>query len=434
MTTHLVRPLLACLLLAGTFDSQAAWKPAKGFFVPDATKSPDGKYGVLVPDEDHVKEGAQQNQVVELATGKVLGTIEADTYAVWKDGGGVNSMTGYGLGAAWSADGDVLSWNVGGEWFPSAWVLIKVENSAIAWQVDVLKKAQDIMLETTRATVPENYAAVKMNKDNGSAYPDGFTIIPSTPEGGFTLPWRFVCTIDSNPKGIERLPAKGNVGAAADLELAANGDVTLQSFQIEHDLTGVARAEGATASELRSPMAVKEEQGGGAFEKPAESAPDAAPKADGKAFNVPKENPLVTCVFPKPWSVDYDESNISIEASLGEDVVIYVQPIDATDVVGQTTEARKEISKLGVKFRKQVSDEGSESINGMDVASQTWQGKYGEGDAEVRMYVFSLPATDPDKAVDSSILVTVWGAPEDLEKFKSAIDKVLHQMKPRAAG
>jgi WD40-like Beta Propeller Repeat len=96
--------VLALVLAAlGAFASVAtARNLPDGFTVVPASISPDGKLGVIAPDLDHVKEREHQNKLIEIATGKVLAVIDADTAFEHQ-----NHTT---LSPTWSDDGSLLVW------------------------------------------------------------------------------------------------------------------------------------------------------------------------------------------------------------------------------------------------------------------------------------------------------------------------------------
>ncbi len=76
--TKLVLVLAPALLGAFAGPATARNLP-EGFTVVPASISPDGKLGVIAPGLDHVKEREHQNKLIEIATGKVLAVIDADT-------------------------------------------------------------------------------------------------------------------------------------------------------------------------------------------------------------------------------------------------------------------------------------------------------------------------------------------------------------------
>lgn len=191
--------------------------------------SPDGRLGVLAPDEQHYKEDVPQNKLVETATGRVLADIEATT--------GVEHMNHGGLKANWSKDGSLLLWVVEGKWFPRAEVLIKLESGKVVWQTNVLKEAQREILARTRKAKPEAYAAAVAHNQGkmGSAYPDGFTVDvkPSGDSGGSpSLPFVAQVTLTSNPKAIEDFPKEAQLDGVMTATIDASGKFNVTHFEL----------------------------------------------------------------------------------------------------------------------------------------------------------------------------------------------------------
>src|SRR5262245_15682380 len=136
------------------------------FIVPKSSVSPDGRYGVLAPaDWDHfADDGKPQNKVVEMQSGRVLASINAETGLMRMNHGGI-------LPARWSANNSYLIWTVDGKWAFRALVLLKIENGEVKWQHDLLKQMQQEILARTRKAKPRKYAsAKKANAGNGTAY------------------------------------------------------------------------------------------------------------------------------------------------------------------------------------------------------------------------------------------------------------------------
>src|SRR5262249_26529477 len=88
----------------------AAAKPPKNYTIPKSTLSPDKKLGVLTPDRDHVDDEGMRNQLVEVASGKVIAKIEAYPVA--------ERMNHISAQPRWSADSATLLWFVDGKWAP----------------------------------------------------------------------------------------------------------------------------------------------------------------------------------------------------------------------------------------------------------------------------------------------------------------------------
>jgi len=222
-----LRPFIACVFAAIIITCRAAavdW-PA-GFTVPASTLSPDGRYGVLVPDSDHYDEARPQNKVVEVAAGRVLALIQAET--------GMEQMNHGGIVPQWSADSQWLLWKVDGKWSPRALVLVKIAEGKVAWQTNILQQAQQAALARARTAEPKAYAAAKeYNKGNGSAYPDGFTIGVTTPvDDGkpVAVPLTVHADLSSNPKAIEGFPKAATLDATLDAVVTADGKFVVKKF------------------------------------------------------------------------------------------------------------------------------------------------------------------------------------------------------------
>jgi len=168
------------------------------FSIPTSTLSPDHLYGVTVPIFDVNRSDIMndsQNQVVEVATGRILAVIHGLT--------GYNRSLNFRetLPARWSPDGSILVWEVDGKWFPNTLVVLKIENGEARWQTDIMKVAQKAILDRTEKAFPEKFAAAKKaNAGNyGSAYPDGFAIDVDV-TGQISFPLHIQAALTANPK------------------------------------------------------------------------------------------------------------------------------------------------------------------------------------------------------------------------------------------
>lgn len=207
--------------------SVATTAVAEGFSVPKGSLSPDGRFGVLVPDQARFRDGIKgQNKLIEVSSGRVFATIDAES---WFQDPAVQMNHG-AAAARWSRDGSVLAWIVGGKWAPRAFNLIKVSNGEVEWQRDILGAAQrEILLQTRNADAQAYDAAKAENRGNGTAYPDGFTIDMELPDAGFTLPLVCTATLDSNPKQIEgRTSLRSSIRVAID----ETGQVTFSGMRL----------------------------------------------------------------------------------------------------------------------------------------------------------------------------------------------------------
>jgi hypothetical protein len=183
-------------------------------------KSPDGKLGVLVPDTDHLQEGVRQNAVVELATGKVVATIAADTIFQHESHADIR--------ARWS--GSTLVWYVDGKWGSYALVVLTFDHGV--HQFDVREAAVAKALAAMRAARPKVYADVKaLGGQMGSWYRDGFAIDvrPANP-GKPGLPLAIVIEMTSNPKEMDDVPTlEGNMTGTVGVD----GNLTVSKLTLK---------------------------------------------------------------------------------------------------------------------------------------------------------------------------------------------------------
>ncbi len=134
----------------------------------------------------------------------------------------------------WSEDSSLLLWKVNGKWFPDALVLVKLQNGNEKWQLDLLKTAQQAILERTGKAAPQKYKAAKdANDGNGAAYPDGFTVDVTTDgENSKTvsLPLSVHVDLTANPRQIENFPA--NLDSYLDAIVTGDGRFVVRNFQL----------------------------------------------------------------------------------------------------------------------------------------------------------------------------------------------------------
>jgi hypothetical protein len=214
-----------------------------GYSIPDITLSPDHRFGVTVPQEEYFEYDLKQvapleytvkisddprNSLVEVKTGKVLGVINADT--------GWDHM-GHGevLPTLWSPDESLLLWEVSGEWCPVALVLLKIQDGAVKWQIDLLKTAQKAILVRTRKAQPQKYvAAMKENSGSGAYFPDGFTVDVSAGNDAdqVTLPLTVHADLTSNCKHINTWPDEAELDAELDATVDRSGHFVVNKFRL----------------------------------------------------------------------------------------------------------------------------------------------------------------------------------------------------------
>lgn len=233
----MLRKLSLLLLLASSTCVLGGTVP-KGFTVPDDTRSPDGRYGVTVPilaenpftgnfkDWDHLR-----NSLVNVQTGRVLAVIRAGTVG-W-------DRMGHGeiLPPRWSSDGSLLIWQVDGKWSDDALVVLKLHDGKVRWQTNVLKVAEQAILDRTKQTAPKKYALVKRTNaafaggtdDPHCAYPDGFSIQVDALDP-VSFPLRITAELTSEAKpGTEMY---GVLASNLTGVLDADGKLTVTSFHL----------------------------------------------------------------------------------------------------------------------------------------------------------------------------------------------------------
>lgn len=227
-------------LIAGALHGQSL---PEGYTVPDFTLSPDHRFGVTVPQvayDDQIKD--PKNELIEVKPGHVLATIKAETG--W-DHANFNAV----LPSRWSPDGSLLLWNVAGKWFPTALVLLELQDGAVKWQLNVLKSSQQAILARTKKAKPGPYAAaMKDNAGNGSAYPDGFTVtvhILGDPKQPLSLPLNLLVNLTSNPKEMDDMT---NLDAQLNATVDKNGKFTVSKFHLLTP-TQYQQSEASTVSE-----------------------------------------------------------------------------------------------------------------------------------------------------------------------------------------
>jgi len=194
-----LRPIfIFCFFAAlSTSNGAAAGPPVPaGYTILDITLSPDHRYGVTVPD---LNTPNPQNSLVEVETGRVLTVIQANT---GYESANYNSV----LPSRWAKDNSLLLWEVDSKWCDTALVLLKLQNGAVVWQLDLLKTGQQAILALTKLAKPKKYFAAKEeNRDSGSDYPDGFTVdivAEGNENKALSLPLKAHAYLTSNPKSI----------------------------------------------------------------------------------------------------------------------------------------------------------------------------------------------------------------------------------------
>jgi hypothetical protein len=223
-----LQPILfiCCLVTLGASNGAAAKQavPA-GYTILDITRSPDHRYGVTVPGLDTPN---PQNSLVEIETGRVLAVIDAN---VGYERANHNSV----LPSRWAKDDSLLLWEVEGKWCDTALVLLKLQDGAVAWQLNLLNAGQQAILARTKQAQPKKYLAAKeWNRGSGSAFPDGFTV-DVVAEGNEneapSLPLKVHVYLTSNPKSIERQDAV-NLESRLDAVVDRDGKFRVTNFHL----------------------------------------------------------------------------------------------------------------------------------------------------------------------------------------------------------
>src|SRR5262245_29240529 len=142
------------VLLVAIIATVAAAAPLPpGFAVLPQSISPDKKLGVIAPDVDHLVDKQHQNKLIEIATGKVIATIDAETVFEHENHADITP--------AWSSDGSLLEWYIGGKWGSFELIVIRVEHGAVTQQIDVREAAVKTALANALKANPKAYAAAK---------------------------------------------------------------------------------------------------------------------------------------------------------------------------------------------------------------------------------------------------------------------------------
>lgn len=216
-------PAVIFAALGASNGAAAGQTVPAGYKVLDITLPPDHRYGVTVPD---LNTPNPKNSLVETETGRVLAVIQADA-------GYESANHNAVLPSRWAKDDSLLLWEVDGKWCDTALVLLKLQNGAVAWQLDLLKTGQQAILALTKRAKPKKYLVAKeQNRGSGSAYPDGFTV-DVVAEGDEneapSLPLKIHTYFTSNPKEIETLT---NLDSRLDAVVDKEGKFRVTNFHL----------------------------------------------------------------------------------------------------------------------------------------------------------------------------------------------------------
>lgn len=226
LTTDMLKLVVAAALLS-MFPGRAAARPIPdGFTVVRSSISPDRKLAVIAPDLDHATDRAH-NQLIELATGKVLAVIAGPAAFEHQ-----NHTT---LSPRWSADGGLLLWYVDGKWGSYALALLRLERGAVTAQLDLRELAVQHALRAARDARPQAYAAARLEgRDAGAWFRDGLAIDvrPAGAQAKLALPLALDVALTSNPKELDDYPAAARLTGSLTAVVDADGKLTFSKLNL----------------------------------------------------------------------------------------------------------------------------------------------------------------------------------------------------------
>ncbi|HEV7557023.1 MAG TPA: hypothetical protein VGO00_16265 [Kofleriaceae bacterium] len=218
-----MRSLVVVALCVGV---AAATPLPPGFKIWPSSISPDRKLGVIVPDVDHLKDNQRQNQLVDIATGKVIATLAADTV--------FEHQNNTDIKPSWSKDGTLLEWMAEGKWGSLVLVLVRVDHGAVKDQIDVREAAVTAVLAAANKANPKAYAAAKKEgAGEGSWFRDGFAIdVRQDHEGAPSLPFKIVIELTSNPKELDDYPVAARLKGTMTGTVGVDGKLGFGPFVV----------------------------------------------------------------------------------------------------------------------------------------------------------------------------------------------------------
>jgi hypothetical protein len=195
----------------------------KGFAVVPKSISPDGKLEVIAPAD---ATSTQPDQLVEVATGKVVATLISTPAPL--------RQSNLEFHPSWSKDGSLLEWYVDGKWGSWALLLVRVEHGAVAAQIDARELAvHEVLADVQQHHASAAAAAKREGKAAGAWFRDGLAIDvrPSGTERGDdgltvpapSLPLSLDVTYTSNPKQLDTYPKAAQLDGSLALVIDAQG-------------------------------------------------------------------------------------------------------------------------------------------------------------------------------------------------------------------
>ena len=177
--------------------------------IPESTISPDGRYGVSIlvaADQDGSRAWPPRgNELVQLEPLRVLATIEA--------GYERNSPGHERITSRWTKDSSGLLWIDKRESFPRAMVYLRLEDSKVLWQRDLLDASKTAISDRSwkRFLPRRRRRESRLGTPSQPAFRIDIELPPA--ETDPSLPLRFAVSFDSHPEDPEsaRFPLEGEI-------------------------------------------------------------------------------------------------------------------------------------------------------------------------------------------------------------------------------
>lgn len=199
-------------------------KLPQGFVLPEETISPDGKYGVIVPDRETFDPKERQNSLVDVKTQAVIARLDV------KSGSPLAHPQSYsGMSVVWSADSAVLVCTSKGKWEPQGMVAAGVVKGRVRWQVDVLAVIRKEMEARARASHADVFKQVLAGMHQSwPAKKNGLLLVVNVTPEKTGVEFRAGVTSDATGYQIE---GKYKFQAAMEGKIMADGSVVFGKFQ-----------------------------------------------------------------------------------------------------------------------------------------------------------------------------------------------------------